>query len=311
MSQPTHGMNPDEVERLGRELDRVAGQLEGWGAEIDRLVARSSWSGHDAGQFRGAWWPRHRQRLHAVASGLSEFGRVATRNADEQRRISATAGAQPSAGATFRGVTVSGELVAAVRMGQRFIDAGGALMGAVEARGLIQLVGDKNFPLNLETFRHFITYSDDVDLGTIVNPAMGDLDLNQLKGLGSAMTVIGAAAQFHSAASKIAVGDGFGAAMTSAGALVDVYGVGHPYVAASKLAWDTGWRIGSFVSDTPLGEAWQSGAVSAGMVAQFGTTELTSSQAAEFSKRYDGPVGFGRFAVDSTKSLADKLSFWN
>lgn len=92
MGQPTLGMNPDEVERLGQELQRVAGRFGGWVAEIDRVVARTAWTGRDAAQFKGTWWPQHRRRLQTIAGSMHDFGKVATHNAQEQRRVSSTSG---------------------------------------------------------------------------------------------------------------------------------------------------------------------------------------------------------------------------
>lgn len=89
----THGMNPDEVEALGRVLRQKAEQLRQLTSSLDRRVATTTWTGPAARQFLHGSWPRHRTRLHDISQRIHGFGESAISNAAEQRRVSATGGA--------------------------------------------------------------------------------------------------------------------------------------------------------------------------------------------------------------------------
>lgn len=294
MGQPTQGMNPDEVERLAQELQRVARRIDAWSREIDRFVARTSWIGRDADQFKGTWWPQRRRRLHTIASSLNDYGNVAKRNADDQRRVSSSPGSAAGAGPGV--VTVLKMMAAAVE--------------TVGVAGLVRKVGvNHQFPLSVNTFKHMITDTGDVNFGTIDNAVYGKIDLNKLKGVGNVLTYVDVAADVPVAIGALADGDYFKFGMTTTGAVVDVVGTKVPYVAAGKLAWDAGRWIGEHLAKTDYNQQLQAGAVERGMLSEYGTTHLTPAQASEFSHRYDGPAGFGRAARDYGKALADKLWF--
>ena len=86
----TSGMNPDEVEKMGRRLQNVnAESIRGLVREIEGLVnnTNSTWIGADADRFR-SWWPDKRARMNAIADDLHGFGQSALNNAAEQRRTS-------------------------------------------------------------------------------------------------------------------------------------------------------------------------------------------------------------------------------
>ncbi len=88
MSSITHGMNPEEVEALGRQLQTAANQLNAVITELERAVGSASWLGPDATTFKTQWWPEHRAHLKTVADGLHGFGQSALNNASEQRNVS-------------------------------------------------------------------------------------------------------------------------------------------------------------------------------------------------------------------------------
>lgn len=88
MAAVTHGMNPDEVERLGHTLQERASELESIVARLESLVHSTTWVGSDANEFKGPWWDGHKTQLRQIAQQLNGFGQAAKNNAAEQRQIS-------------------------------------------------------------------------------------------------------------------------------------------------------------------------------------------------------------------------------
>ena len=88
MAAVTHGMNPDEVERLGRKLQEDAANLQATLKAIQKLVHSTTWVGPDADTFKNQWWPDHQTRLSNAANDLHGFGQSALNNASEQRNVS-------------------------------------------------------------------------------------------------------------------------------------------------------------------------------------------------------------------------------
>ena len=90
MANLTHGMNVDQVENLGR-------QLQGKGDEIDALMnainglidqLQTEWKGQDATEFKGWWDSQHRPALQALRDAIKGLGQSALNNASEQRQVS-------------------------------------------------------------------------------------------------------------------------------------------------------------------------------------------------------------------------------
>lgn len=90
MANLTHGMNVDQVENLGR-------QLQGKGDEIDALMnainglidqLQADWKGQDATEFKGWWDQTHRPGLIALRDAIKGLGQSALNNASEQRQVS-------------------------------------------------------------------------------------------------------------------------------------------------------------------------------------------------------------------------------
>lgn len=92
MSNVTHGMNLEEVRRLGEDLQRISETLTELANRMDRSVDCASWIGSDARRYKSDWWPKHRKTLLVVAQDLHGFGQSAKNNADEQERISGVGG---------------------------------------------------------------------------------------------------------------------------------------------------------------------------------------------------------------------------
>ena len=88
MSSITHGMNPDEVESLGHQLQNKAQELQGLVSQLTGLVHNTTWVGNDATNFKGPWWDGHKTHLNNIAHDLHGFGQSALNNANEQRDVS-------------------------------------------------------------------------------------------------------------------------------------------------------------------------------------------------------------------------------
>jgi hypothetical protein len=88
MSAVTHGMNPDEVESLGKTLKMRANELTQLVGQLNGLVQNTSWVGPDATNFKGPWWDGHRAHLGKIAQDLDGFGQSALNNASAQRTAS-------------------------------------------------------------------------------------------------------------------------------------------------------------------------------------------------------------------------------
>ncbi len=88
MANITHGMNPDEVDRLGGDLQRIASDIAAKIKEIESKIGSTSWVGPDARKFKDEWWPGHRSSLKKIQSDLHGFGQSAKNNASEQRQVS-------------------------------------------------------------------------------------------------------------------------------------------------------------------------------------------------------------------------------
>jgi uncharacterized protein YukE len=80
----THGMNVEEVNALGATLQTQAGHIRDMVGQLEGAINGTTWMGPDADQFKGQWWPEHKQHLLAVAEQLHGFGQSAKHNAEAQ-----------------------------------------------------------------------------------------------------------------------------------------------------------------------------------------------------------------------------------
>lgn len=85
------GMDPDQVESLGRQLQGQQSALSGLISQLDGLTTNMSqnWLGNDSNRFQQTWHGQYRQQLQHAADQLGQLGQVAISNAAEQRRTSA------------------------------------------------------------------------------------------------------------------------------------------------------------------------------------------------------------------------------
>lgn len=124
----THGMNVDEVDQLGRLLQRNGDRLGQILGEIDSVLHAVVWEGHDAGVFKSEWWPKHKASVQTAAQQLHGFGQSALNNVTEQRSASGEGGraSLTSTAAAAPVIAAVGSVVAAGVAGA----GSGALVGS-------------------------------------------------------------------------------------------------------------------------------------------------------------------------------------
>jgi uncharacterized protein YukE len=81
-------MNVAEVKDLGHRLQAISKQITDTVNALNTKVNNTSWVGPDATKFKNDWWPQHRQHLQKMVHDLEEFGRTATKNANDQENVS-------------------------------------------------------------------------------------------------------------------------------------------------------------------------------------------------------------------------------
>lgn len=84
----THGMNPEEVQKLGDDLQNFAQNIAAMIKQIESKISHTTWVGPDAHAFKDQWWPGHRASLQRIQTDLHGFGQSAKNNASEQKDIS-------------------------------------------------------------------------------------------------------------------------------------------------------------------------------------------------------------------------------
>jgi hypothetical protein len=81
-------MNVAEVEKLGADLQTIAGDIAGIVKRLEKQIGTTTWVGTDANRFKNEWWPGHRSKLSQIHNDLHGFGQSAKNNASEQRQVS-------------------------------------------------------------------------------------------------------------------------------------------------------------------------------------------------------------------------------
>lgn len=122
------------------------------------------------------------------------------------------------------------------------------------------------------------------------------------------MAVIGGAVHAGDLAFAIRDGDVDKGIRAGIDLVFDGVGSKIPQVAAGKAAWDLGYSIGKGASnwlDTNFDIHQHH--VDHVMQREYGTTDLTPSQASELAHRYDGVSGFGNYVSDGAKNLVDNV----
>jgi hypothetical protein len=83
-----YGMNIEQVRQLGNTLQAKAEEIRSMVSQIDGQLNGTTWEGPDAQQFKGQWWPEHKNHLLTAAEGIHGFGQSALNNASEQEATS-------------------------------------------------------------------------------------------------------------------------------------------------------------------------------------------------------------------------------
>lgn len=82
----THGMNIAEVERIGGQLTKKAGDIQTVISNVDTLLSQALqyWVGPDSKKF-DALWKSHRPKMLALKNDLDDLAQKAKKNAASQR----------------------------------------------------------------------------------------------------------------------------------------------------------------------------------------------------------------------------------
>ncbi|MGN6609249.1 MAG: WXG100 family type VII secretion target [Jatrophihabitans sp.] len=84
------GMDPDEVEGIGRQISSEAQSLQGIIRQLDGIVntMQANWLGDDSNRFHSTYTTQYRQQMNQAVQQLEQLSSAAIRNANEQRSVS-------------------------------------------------------------------------------------------------------------------------------------------------------------------------------------------------------------------------------
>lgn len=84
------GMDPDEVEAIGRQINSEAHALQGLIRQLDGIVQtmHASWQGDDSNRFNQTYTSQYRAQMNQAVQHLEQLSNAALRNASEQRGVS-------------------------------------------------------------------------------------------------------------------------------------------------------------------------------------------------------------------------------
>ncbi|WP_167103424.1 CHAP domain-containing protein [Mycobacterium sp. DL592] len=93
------GMDVDQVEQTGRQLQQHAASIGTLVAQLDKVVNAlpTVWEGPDAQRFVHEWWPQHRRSLTSAQTHIEGLGQSALNNVSEQRQASTASSSGGSA----------------------------------------------------------------------------------------------------------------------------------------------------------------------------------------------------------------------
>ncbi|GAA3601859.1 hypothetical protein GCM10022199_01760 [Marihabitans asiaticum] len=84
------GMNVAQVQKEGRDLDRIAGELKRISGELDKEVREidTNWNGEDSKKFVQEWEGEHKGKIEAAIRLLQDMSEKVERNARGQQDTS-------------------------------------------------------------------------------------------------------------------------------------------------------------------------------------------------------------------------------
>ena len=240
----THGMNVEEVRRLGRRLQEMSASIDKLRGRLDHMVSRTTWVGPTAERFQHQWWPANRAQLQRLSSDIYGLGRAAMNNAAEQERISSGGTVSGSLGAMsprrFAGLLRQWDVVGAAQITQSIIgfreDVAAAYFATMIGMSSIGMSEAKNDA----TFSYF-------------RSAKGGFTTQYRRLAGKAGIV--AAGGLNALDYGMAVNEnGWGSSEAAASAFEGTLSTGASLVPAGGLAFDGGLSIGDLMyKHTPLG----------------------------------------------------------
>jgi len=242
----THGMNIEEVRRLGGRLQEMSSSIDVIRGDLDRLVARTTWVGPTAEQFIHHWWPTNRARLVQLSDQVHGLGQAAFNSADEQERISG-------------GGTVAGSLSADTFASAGFLkwvsdnDVIGGLQTVQSVAGVVDDVKGAYYAtmIGLTSVGMAVTKSDTAF--AYFRSAKGGFTTQYGKLAGRAGTVVSGAINAVDYAMAVKE-NGWGSSEAAASAFEGTLSTGASMVPAGGLAFEGGMAIGNVMYEhTPLG----------------------------------------------------------
>lgn len=84
------GMDPDQIEAVGRNLNNQSDQLRSVISAVDHLIhqVEGAWKGNDATQFIDSWRSHYKSPMMQAVQQLHDLGMAANKNAADQRNVS-------------------------------------------------------------------------------------------------------------------------------------------------------------------------------------------------------------------------------
>lgn len=288
MGALTHGMDPKEVEELGRFLQARGNDLDRLASEVEAKVRSTSWQGADADLFRNDWWPAHRSKVTAAAERVRGLGQSALNNAAEQLQAS-DAGAGNVAGPGGLGQPGPGGISTSDPAFDAKLEA---LLGDAKAMALLKDfhdLADSDIDEIAKLLKNggFVSEAKIPVLGILMSAA--DIGVNQhLHGWGDARTM------------SAQVDGGVGLLLTP--------------IPGGGLAWSLGtaigeqasggidWLVEAHTGDTPSGHIVNNQLNSRSPGGDFDalSPDEQARIAHEVSERYEGWSGFRNFLWDAS-----------
>ena len=243
----THGMNVEEVRRLGRTLQMMSASIDELRNDLDRLVSRTTWIGPTAERFKYQWWPTNRTQLLGLSADIFGLGQAALNNANDQERVSG--GGAAGGSLSSRGLASAGFLKwisdNSVIDGLRIVQSVAGLADDVKGAYYATMIGLSGIGMAVSrgdaAFQYF-------------RSAKGGFSTQYGKLAGTAGAVVSGA--INTADYSLAVYEhGWGSSEAASSAFLGTISTGASMVPGGGLAFAAGMAIGDlWYEKTPLGD---------------------------------------------------------